>query len=162
MRLSITIGSLTLATESDAVSELRLGGEIATEVLRGLRAPLAKPVNRGNHLDTVSFSVTRTHESLVEAQKHLVSHYLKFRNLFAAAPTAPVVPGTILYNPVATGIHARFAWDSGSVYAPYLLNATPESLPEGTHTGVTTIFNYTLRGNWSESAPVTTNITTEV
>jgi hypothetical protein len=63
MPYTLTLGTgdsaVALATADDTVEELSLDGQSLVQLVQGLRAPIARPLNRGNRTRTLTIRVKR-------------------------------------------------------------------------------------------------------
>lgn len=139
MKITITPHALgakpvTLAgTGAESVSGLVVANQRATQLMEYLRADERDVVARGNRGTTLSFSVTRQHAGIREAETFVVTHGAE-------------LPPEGLLTVTAAG--------SNGATAELYMDAVLES-EEGRHIGCTTIFNYRLlgRGRLSKTKP---------
>lgn len=74
--MKITHGSNVLAEDAKLIwsSGMRVDTSLEVQTTQGLRAAYAKHRARGNMQNSVSFTVTRRHDSVEEAEEFYLSH----------------------------------------------------------------------------------------
>jgi hypothetical protein len=125
--MKISVGNFAFSgANTEEVDGLRIGGQRAAEISQLLRAKYARIHNRDNEVTRFGFRVTRTHDSLLAAQKFLIEHPRAFprSGVFSARAYA-----------TGSGGEATFSWEENDVCV--------ESW-DGSHEGVTTFFTYNL------------------
>lgn len=65
--------AVEIAGIADAISDLRVSGQPLVQIRQGLRQPAARPKNRGNLVNRLSFSVTYPPEATVLAAKQAIA-----------------------------------------------------------------------------------------
>lgn len=124
--MKIRLNSTWLAAgELEGPSALRVGGAQVTQEAQFFRALAAAYYGRGNHTQSVSFTVVRAHNTVEDAEWFVLTHY-------AALPKE----GDLVFV-IGTGESER---------AVMLEDAVLQSAPEIRHEGSTTFTTYNLAG----------------
>lgn len=128
MNIKITIGAFEVCTFDDALNNFKINGQRISEAVELPRADAISVLDRKNVRTTISFDVTRLHDTIEEAIEFLLMHNVGLNE---------------------AGAIGRFTITSrdenGAETERFLDSAIVES-NAGSHNGITSFFSYNVVG----------------
>lgn len=124
--MKITIGEsyVLIAGGRESPEDLRFNAQAQLQIQQRLRAVHGKALHRGNVMNTLSFQITREHESFAAAELYLLTHA-------AAIPTS----GDITIDTEGGESAHQILWSDAVVH-----------VVDSQQIGVSTIHRYTITG----------------